>query len=123
MKLNDYFWGSLSLNTQDYCDKDGNLFITQAYAMTVYSSQGLTIDGDSFVYYTTGMDRANTYVACSRQKDSSHIFLNSAEIKNKNESVLVSHYAESMKSTQESQLASNYLNRKNNAHSNLIKSF
>ncbi|WP_054202958.1 MobF family relaxase [Pseudoalteromonas undina] len=76
----------VTLNTQDYCDKNGNLFITQAYAVTVYSSQGLTIDGDSFVYYTTGMDKANTYVACSRQKDKSNLFFNSIEFStNENE--------------------------------------
>jgi conjugative relaxase-like TrwC/TraI family protein len=64
------------INTDEYCNDDGDLYMTQAYAMTVYSSQGLTIDGDVFVYYTSGMDRANTYVACSRQKDNSHIFVN-----------------------------------------------
>ncbi|WP_299265219.1 hypothetical protein [uncultured Psychrosphaera sp.] len=54
--------------------------MTQAYAMTVYSSQGLTIDGDVFLYYTSGMDRANTYVACSRHKNYCHLFINDKEI-------------------------------------------
>lgn len=69
----------IAINTNEYCNNDGHLYMTQAYAMTVYSSQGLTIDGDTFVYYTGGMDRANTYVACSRHKDKTHLFINSKE--------------------------------------------
>ncbi|MDU0353828.1 MobF family relaxase [Paraglaciecola aquimarina] len=71
---------TINLSTEDYSDKNGNLYMIQAYAMTVYSSQGLTIAGDSFVYYTSGMDRSNTYVACSRHKDNSHLFINKTEI-------------------------------------------
>jgi ATP-dependent exoDNAse (exonuclease V) alpha subunit len=74
----------VTINTDEYCNDDGHLYMTQAYAMTVYSSQGLTIDGDVFVYYTSGMDRANTYVACSRQKDNSHLFINHKEIEEVN---------------------------------------
>jgi len=70
----------VSINTNEYCNEDGHLYMTQAYAMTVYSSQGLTVDGDVFVYYTAGMDRANTYVACSRHKDNCHLFINENEI-------------------------------------------
>ncbi|EHY0954112.1 relaxase domain-containing protein [Vibrio cholerae] len=51
-----------------------------AYALTVYSAQGTTIDGNTFIYYTAGMDRANTYVAASRHKDESHFFCNRREI-------------------------------------------
>lgn len=63
-----------------YANEDGRTYITQAYAQTVYSSQGLTIDGDVFVYYTQNMDRAHSYVACSRHKDKAHIFVNSQEL-------------------------------------------
>jgi conjugative relaxase-like TrwC/TraI family protein len=69
-----------TINTDEYCNEDGHLYMAQAYAMTVYSSQGLTIDGDVFVYYTSGMDRANTYVACSRQRENCHLFVNKKEI-------------------------------------------
>lgn len=62
-----------------YCDDDGRVYLIQAYAQTVYSSQGLTVDGNVFVYYTQGMDRAHTYVACSRHKDAAHIFANAQE--------------------------------------------
>lgn len=64
----------------DYCNEDGRAYLTQAYAQTVYSSQGLTIDGDVFVYYTQYMDRAHSYVACSRHKDKAHIFANAEEL-------------------------------------------
>jgi conjugative relaxase-like TrwC/TraI family protein len=64
----------------DYCNDEGRAYLTQAYAQTVYSSQGLTIDGDVFVYYTQYMDRAHSYVACSRHKDKAHIFANTEEL-------------------------------------------
>jgi ATP-dependent exoDNAse (exonuclease V) alpha subunit len=63
-----------------YTNEDGRTYLTQAYAQTVYSSQGLTIDGDFFVYYTQNMDRAHSYVACSRHKDRAHIFANAQEL-------------------------------------------
>ncbi len=69
-----------SIETDEYCTDDGYLYMTQAYVMTVYSSQGLTIDGDVFVYYNTGMDRSNTYVASSRHKDNCHWFVDKKEI-------------------------------------------
>jgi conjugative relaxase-like TrwC/TraI family protein len=66
--------------SSSYTNDEGRTYITQAYAQTVYSSQGLTIDGDVFVYYTQFMDRAHSYVACSRHKDRAHIFANSQEL-------------------------------------------
>lgn len=71
----------ITLNSENYATEYGQLFFTQAYAMTVYSSQGLTVGGDVFVYYKSTMDRANTYVACSRHKDNCHIFANEKELK------------------------------------------
>jgi len=46
----------------------------------VYLSQGQTIDGDTFVYYTSGMNRANAYVAGSRYKDNCHWLFNKKEL-------------------------------------------
>lgn len=66
--------------TSSYANEDGRTYLTQAYAQTVYSSQGLTIDGDVFVYYTQNMDRAHSYVACSRHKNRAHIFANAQEL-------------------------------------------
>jgi conjugative relaxase-like TrwC/TraI family protein len=63
-----------------YQDEYGRFPLVHAYAMTVYSSQGITIDGDTFVFYNSHMDRANTYVAGSRHKDNCHWFFNSKEI-------------------------------------------
>lgn len=62
-----------------YSNEQGRVYLTQAYAQTVYSAQGLTINGDVFVYYTSGMDRAHSYVACSRHRDAAHIFVNKQE--------------------------------------------
>ncbi|NQZ78131.1 MAG: relaxase domain-containing protein [Ekhidna sp.] len=71
---------TVSFNHADYCDEEGNLFLVQAYASTVYSSQGATVDGDVFIYYTSFMGRSASYVAGSRHKDNSHWFVNSGEI-------------------------------------------
>lgn len=70
----------VSFSTMDYVNSNGQLYLAHAYASTIYSSQGRTIDGDVFVYYTTGMDRAATYVAGSRHKDSCRWFFNRNEL-------------------------------------------
>ncbi|MCG7813032.1 AAA family ATPase [Alteromonas sp. MCA-1] len=64
----------------EYCDPQGRIYMAQAYAMTVYSSQGLTVDGDVFVLHNTGMDRATSYVAGSRHKNNCHWFFNQTSI-------------------------------------------
>lgn len=73
---------TLSFTDKDYCDLYGRLYMAQAYAMTVYSSQGLSVDGDVFLLHNTGMDRATSYVAGSRHKDNCHWFFNQASIEN-----------------------------------------
>ncbi len=70
----------IEINTSIYCDSKKRTYLTLAYAQTVYSSQGQTVNGESFVYYTTGMDRANTYVALSRHKKKAMIFANEQDI-------------------------------------------
>jgi conjugative relaxase-like TrwC/TraI family protein len=69
----------------DYSDKKGNLHLVHAYASTIYSSQGSTVDGDTFVLYTTSMDRAASYVAGSRHKDNCHWFVDGKELDDYNE--------------------------------------
>ena len=71
---------TVSFNRSDYCDEHGNLYMVQAYATTVYASQGSTVDGDVFVYYSSAMDRSASYVAGSRHKDNCHWFVNSQEM-------------------------------------------
>tara|TARA_R110001592_G_scaffold215877_1_gene469300 strand:- start:6634 stop:9150 length:2517 start_codon:yes stop_codon:yes gene_type:complete len=101
----------VTINTDEYCNDDGHLYMTQAYAMTVYSSQGLTIDGDTFVYYTSGMDRANTYVACSRQKDNCHLFINHKEIQEVKNVPPIDFLAKSMSVNNKKSLAIEYVER------------
>ncbi|WP_213611085.1 TOBE domain-containing protein [Pseudoalteromonas sp.] len=71
---------TVSFYQSDYSDEQGRLQLVQAYACTVYSSQGATIDGDTFVLYTTAMDRVASYVAGSRHKDSCYWFVNGQEL-------------------------------------------
>jgi len=70
----------VGFSSASYSNDEGHVYLTQAYASTVYSSQGQTIDGDTFVYYTSGMNRANAYVAGSRHKDNYHWFFNKKEL-------------------------------------------
>lgn len=70
----------VKFRASEYCNEHQQVYLSQAYAMTVYSSQGLTVDGDTFVLYSSRMDRANSYVAGSRHKDNCHWFVNSKEI-------------------------------------------
>ncbi|GGY61524.1 conjugative relaxase [Cellvibrio zantedeschiae] len=70
---------NLTFLASEYSDTLGtNLCL--AYALTVYSSQGTTIDGNTFTLYSGGMDRANTYVALSRHKEESHLYVNRSEV-------------------------------------------
>ena len=71
---------TVSFYQSDYSDEQGRLQLVQAYASTVYSAQGATVDGDTFVLYTTAMDRAASYVAGSRHKDNCHWFVNGQEL-------------------------------------------
>lgn len=65
----------IEFNASEYADEKGRVLLGQAYAMTVYSSQGVTVNGDVFVLQSAGMDRANTYVAHSRAKMNTHTYV------------------------------------------------
>ncbi|MHA2734024.1 MobF family relaxase [Vibrio campbellii] len=71
---------SLRFSSNDYCDELGNLYLAHAYAVTIYSSQGITVDGDSFVLCKSSMDRSYAYVAGSRHKDNCRWFINKSNI-------------------------------------------
>jgi ATP-dependent exoDNAse (exonuclease V) alpha subunit len=64
----------------EYSNEKGALQLVYAYAFTVYSSQGRTIDGDTFVFYNKAMDRSASYVAGSRHKDRCHWFVDGSTL-------------------------------------------
>lgn len=70
---------TISFLASEYRDDIG-VNLCHAYALTVFSSQGTTVDGDTFILYNGQMDRANTYVALSRHKDESHLYVNRLEM-------------------------------------------
>ncbi|WP_277749183.1 MobF family relaxase [Marinomonas hwangdonensis] len=69
----------LSFLASDYADENGT-YLCHAYALTVYSSQGVTVDGNTFVYGDAGMDRVNSYVSLSRHKDFSNLYVTQDEV-------------------------------------------
>ncbi|MCS0190592.1 relaxase domain-containing protein [Vibrio parahaemolyticus] len=69
----------VSFRASEYSDHIG-VNLCHAYALTVFSSQGTTIDGNTFTLYSGRMGQRETYVALSRHKDESHIYVNIAEI-------------------------------------------
>lgn len=72
---------TVKFKSSDYCDELGvNLVL--AYASTIYSAQGLTVNGNTYTLFSKGMDRANTYVALSRHKNESHIYVSESVLKN-----------------------------------------
>ncbi|TMN81763.1 MULTISPECIES: MobF family relaxase [unclassified Pseudoalteromonas] len=71
---------TVKIRASEYCDEKGRLYLIPAYARTVYASQGITVNGETFVYYDSSMDRANTYVACSRHKEKATIFGNASDL-------------------------------------------
>lgn len=64
----------------EYQDANDALNLVHAYAMTIYSCQGATIDGDTFILYDVYMGRAASYVAGSRHKDTCHWFVNGSKL-------------------------------------------
>ncbi|HCG8652432.1 TPA: relaxase domain-containing protein [Vibrio parahaemolyticus] len=69
----------VSFRASEYNDHIG-LNLCHAYALTVFSSQGTTVDGNTFTLYSGRMGQRETYVALSRHKDESHMYVNRAEI-------------------------------------------
>lgn len=70
---------TISFLASEYSDEIG-VNLCHAYALTVFSSQGTTVDGNTFTLYSGRMAQRETYVALSRHKDESHIYINEAEI-------------------------------------------
>lgn len=111
----------ITFNDFDYKNEDGRLPIALGYALTVYASQGTTIDGDVFVCWTNGMDRANSYVAGSRHKDNCHWFFNNQEL-----SVLSDHHeidnikilAKAMSTDNRKEMAIEHIENNDKANSN-----
>lgn len=64
------------IDSKNYSNDEGRMFLVHAYATTVFSSQGLTVDGDTFILYDTSLDRDDTYVAGSRHRDKSNWYIN-----------------------------------------------
>ncbi|EHH1282627.1 relaxase domain-containing protein [Vibrio parahaemolyticus] len=71
---------SVSFDTAQHRDDSGNLTLIHAYAMTVYSSQGITVNGDTLILYNSGMGRESTYVSGSRHRNNCYFFLNVMDI-------------------------------------------
>ncbi|TPH13262.1 MobF family relaxase [Litorilituus lipolyticus] len=65
---------------EQYQDETGNLQLSHGYASTIYSAQGATVAGDSFILWDSSMHKSLTYVAGSRHKQNSQWFFNNAEI-------------------------------------------
>jgi conjugative relaxase-like TrwC/TraI family protein len=66
--------GKLVTVTQsNYSNDKGQIYLAPAYAQTIYSSQGQTVDC-AFVLHDQMINRANAYVALSRHKDDCHLY-------------------------------------------------
>jgi conjugative relaxase-like TrwC/TraI family protein len=68
------------VNQQNYSDRKGRLYLVPAYAQTIYSSQGRTIDGNVYVLHDSGIDRKNAYVSMSRHKEQCHLYASIEEV-------------------------------------------
>jgi ATP-dependent exoDNAse (exonuclease V) alpha subunit len=103
----------VSINSNEYCNDDGQVYMALGYAMTIYSSQGSTVDGDTFVLHHSMMDRASSYVAGSRHKKNCHWFVNRAAIdlvnEHQNDQERLVSLAKLMSRDQQPQLTLDYL--------------
>ncbi len=69
----------LSFLASEYADEKGT-FLCHAYALTIFSAQGVTVDGNTYTLFSNDMDRANAYVALSRHKDKSHMYIDASKL-------------------------------------------
>jgi conjugative relaxase-like TrwC/TraI family protein len=103
----------ISINSSEYCNDEGQVYMAPGYAMTVYSSQGSTVNGDTFVLHHSMMDRASSYVAGSRHKENCHWFIDRAAIdlmdEHQNDQERLASLAELMSRDQQPQLTLDYL--------------
>lgn len=58
----------------DLCDAQGRLMLAHAYATSCYGAQGLTTE-HAFVLADTSMDRHDIFVAASRAREATHLFV------------------------------------------------
>lgn len=73
---------------EKYSNDKGNIYLAPAYAQTIYSSQGKTIDGNVYVLHDPMIDRANAYVALSRHKDDCQLYAATESILDEDEELL-----------------------------------
>lgn len=66
---------TVRVNLKEYSDKQERPFFVPAYAQTIYSSQGQTVEGKVFVLNDSGIERSNAYVALSRHRSECHLYI------------------------------------------------
>ena len=66
---------TVRVDLKDYSDKHERPFFVPAYAQTIYSSQGQTVEGKVFVLNDSGIERSNAYVALSRHRSECHLYV------------------------------------------------
>ncbi|MAF74842.1 MAG: hypothetical protein CMF17_03110 [Idiomarinaceae bacterium] len=66
---------TVRVNLKEYSDKHERPFFVPAYAQTIYSSQGQTVEGKVFVLNDSGIERSNAYVALSRHRSECHLYI------------------------------------------------
>ncbi|ELI5413964.1 relaxase domain-containing protein [Vibrio parahaemolyticus] len=65
----------VTITASSYSNKDGRLYLAPAYAQTIYSAQGQTVNGNVFVLHDPMIDRPHAYVALSRHKHDCHLYV------------------------------------------------
>lgn len=68
-----------TIDTRSYVKEDGSVFLGYADAMTIYKSQGRTVDR-TLLYGTENFNQRLTYVACTRAKRNTTVYLNKDSI-------------------------------------------
>lgn len=77
---------TVTVNTNEYADEKGQCYLIPSYAQTIYSSQGLTINGNVYVLNSPFMSRKTAYVAMSRHKDECHLYVSTEDLVNNDNS-------------------------------------
>jgi len=86
----------VTVDSRKYKGEDGFLPMHHGDAMTVYSSQGMTVD-QSFVMHSASMDRRLAYVGYSRHREDTQIYVDKAAAVGKMQSNLAADEYEGFK--------------------------
>jgi ATP-dependent exoDNAse (exonuclease V) alpha subunit len=100
----DHNGARLNFSTTDVADANGRARLGHAYATTLFQAQGVTVDR-TLVLLSSRFDRHDAYVASSRARESSELFVDTRTLDREIEMSFISETSESLEKARLNYLA------------------